>query len=507
MSDKILISTIKILFIFSLISMLVTNSFSQESILNGTSSAGVVGAPVKFNCDYNDVLGMPGVEVMMHYGNQADTVFNDIPMTLMDEDPYYSFTYETDILFQNTLDILCYYFSAREESLLVTQSPFNADDIFPPPTYSYADMIEDPEGDTLPGTGGGWLDITRSGITYSDSRIYAYMSNATGEWPTSQGYDTYFFYCFGFIDTSSTNVWFFSMVYVDIPFIASPGLYKLSLIDTSFYRIGDIDYDISDSNLHMSCSIDDLVSDPDWNGWPQADYMVSERVTFTASSFNIYINDFTFPTFFEPETQFLDFNDNTSPDIFDYTVTGDEDTGLEAIINYCDPDNDLPLVRQLNFDQEFYNMGSFDHFYSDTSEFEYILSWPGYGWHYFYFQFSDGLDTLQTMLDSVYFAPTGVDDGIPLSDEFILHQNYPNPFNGCTSISFEIKQAGKVDLSVYDIAGKFVVKLINEYLKPGFHSIIWDGYTNSKQSLSSGVYFYKLKVGCKSVTRKMFYIK
>lgn len=502
-----LILVIKVLFILT--GLLVANSFARESILDGTSSAGVIGAPVKFNCDFYDLLGMPGVEVTMYYKSQSDTVFDDIPMTLMDEDPYYSFTYETDILFQNNPDILHYYFSAQEGSLLVTQSPFNADDIFPPPAYIYADMVDDPEGDTLPGTNGGWLDLTGGGMTYSDSKIYAYLSNSTGDWPTSQGYDTYFIYLLGFVDTSSTGVFVYSMVYIDIPFFASPGLYKINLVDTSFYQIGDIDYAISDGNLHMSCNIDDLVNDPDWNGWPEAGFLVSDGLTLTIniSSFDIYFNDFTFPTFFEPETQFLDFNDNASPEIFDYLVAGDEDTGIEAVINYYDPDNNLPLLRRFNFDQELYDMGSFDHIYSDTSEFEYISSWPGYGWHYFYFEFSDGLETLQTPLDSVYLVPTGIDNGIPLADEFILYQNYPNPFNGRTSISFELAHGSQVNLSVYDITGRYVAQVLDEYLKPGFHSIIWDGHNDLGQSLASGVYFYKLKIGDKSIARKMVYIK
>lgn len=481
---------------------------AQQSLFSGCSSASIVYQPVLFNCDFYDPIGIPGVEVALHYRWQADDYFTELTMQLMDEMPYYMFTYETEVSFPYSPGILEYYFSACMDSFKATQSPENSSDQFPPASYKYAPFADEPQGDTLPGTIGGWLDLTGSGMTYSDSKIYGYLSNATGDWPTNQGFDTYFIYCLGFIDTTLTDVWFFTMIYAQVPFILEPGLYKVNLMDTLFYQIGDIVYDISDGKLHMSCDIVDLVNDPDWQGWPeQASFVISEGVTLTILSYNVSINDFTFPTFFEPETQFLDFGDNAPPEIFDYWVAGSEDVGMEAVINYCDPDNNLPIVRRFYFDWGVYDMGSYDHIYSDTSEFEYISGWPGEGWHYFHFEFSDGSDTVHTPTDSIYLMPTGVDGDITLASEFILHQNYPNPFNAFTSINFEILHTGRINLSVYDLAGRCVVLLLDEYLEPGPYSVVWDGKDNAERLLSSGVYFYRLKTAGHNITRKMVYLK
>src|SRR5690606_1866588 len=90
---------------------------------------------------------------------------------------------------------------------------------------------------------------------------------------------------------------------------------------------------------------------------------------------------------------------------------------------------------------------------------------------------------------------------------FSLHQNYPNPFNPTTSIRFEIPSSvrgerSKVKLSVYDIAGKEVVVLVNSELQPGVYEYGFDG-----SGLGSGVYFYKLTTNTFSETKRMVLVK
>ena len=99
----------------------------------------------------------------------------------------------------------------------------------------------------------------------------------------------------------------------------------------------------------------------------------------------------------------------------------------------------------------------------------------------------------------------------PISSEvpesFRLHQNYPNPFNPVTKIRFEIPssvsgQKSEVRLSVYDIAGKEVARLVNEELQPGIYEYDFNG-----KGLSSGMYFYRLEAGSFVGTRKMVLVK
>ena len=76
--------------------------------------------------------------------------------------------------------------------------------------------------------------------------------------------------------------------------------------------------------------------------------------------------------------------------------------------------------------------------------------------------------------------------------------NYPNPFNPTTTISFSIDIDSKVVLTIFNIKGQKIKTLANNEFISGFHSIIWDGYNESGDSVSSGVYLYKLNVNGKN---------
>jgi hypothetical protein len=89
-----------------------------------------------------------------------------------------------------------------------------------------------------------------------------------------------------------------------------------------------------------------------------------------------------------------------------------------------------------------------------------------------------------------------------------LAQNYPNPFNPSTSISYSITNEGNVELNVYNIKGQLVKKLFNEHQLTGNYTINWDGTDLNKRKVSSGLYFYRLKVNDKIIaTKKMIMLK
>lgn len=80
---------------------------------------------------------------------------------------------------------------------------------------------------------------------------------------------------------------------------------------------------------------------------------------------------------------------------------------------------------------------------------------------------------------------------------------YPNPFNPTTTISFSIKEKAPVELIIYNILGQKVRTLLNQPLEPGEHSIVWNGTDNKGRSVASGIYFYRMKAGNYSETKKM----
>jgi hypothetical protein len=89
-----------------------------------------------------------------------------------------------------------------------------------------------------------------------------------------------------------------------------------------------------------------------------------------------------------------------------------------------------------------------------------------------------------------------------IPNSYSLEQNYPNPFNPVTKISFEIPSAGLVELKVFDILGREVSVLTNEFKQPGSYITYFDG-----SQFASGVYFYTLRSGNFTETKKMVLIK
>jgi hypothetical protein len=82
--------------------------------------------------------------------------------------------------------------------------------------------------------------------------------------------------------------------------------------------------------------------------------------------------------------------------------------------------------------------------------------------------------------------------------EFSLAQNYPNPFNPTTVINYEQPENGFVTLKIYDILGKEITTLVNEFREAGSYNVEFNA-----SKLSSGLYFYKLQTGSFVSTKKM----
>ena len=91
--------------------------------------------------------------------------------------------------------------------------------------------------------------------------------------------------------------------------------------------------------------------------------------------------------------------------------------------------------------------------------------------------------------------------------EFALSQNYPNPFNQTTKIEFTLSKSCFVSLNIYDILGRKVRTLVSEHLSSGYKSVLWDGKNDSGKDAASGIYFYQMRVGDFSETKKLVLLK
>jgi hypothetical protein len=104
------------------------------------------------------------------------------------------------------------------------------------------------------------------------------------------------------------------------------------------------------------------------------------------------------------------------------------------------------------------------------------------------------------------FAPNKIITVNPVTDvnensiatSFNLNQNYPNPFNPSTKISYSLKKGNHVSLTVFDVLGKEVITLVNQYQNPGTHFVEFNA-----SAYMSGIYFYRIESGNFSAVRKM----
>ncbi|RKZ31700.1 hypothetical protein DRQ36_01125 [bacterium] len=94
-----------------------------------------------------------------------------------------------------------------------------------------------------------------------------------------------------------------------------------------------------------------------------------------------------------------------------------------------------------------------------------------------------------------------------LPDKFALLPSVPNPFNAATRLRFALPEDSEITLSIYDITGRSVRKLVEGETPAGYHRAVWDGRTDAGKELPSGIYFSVLKTGDRVFNRKLLLIK
>ena len=103
-----------------------------------------------------------------------------------------------------------------------------------------------------------------------------------------------------------------------------------------------------------------------------------------------------------------------------------------------------------------------------------------------------------------YVQANGPEDASLVTE---LKGNYPNPFNPTTNIEFSLKKSDRVELVIYNIAGQKVKTLVSGEMKADTHRITWNGTDDRGNTVSSGIYFYKLQTTEYTKTRKMLMLK
>jgi len=107
-----------------------------------------------------------------------------------------------------------------------------------------------------------------------------------------------------------------------------------------------------------------------------------------------------------------------------------------------------------------------------------------------------------------WFGVVGIEDKAPfVSANFSLSQNWPNPITSVTTINYYLPKNCEAALDVYDVSGRLIETITEGRKSAGTHSVIWDGRDAKGKELPSGIYFYTLRAGGFTVTRKMVVVR
>jgi len=507
------------IFVTILFCSITLNSQTANVWQNPCNSAAIPEQIMLINVDI-DSLNLDSCITKNFYSTDDQQSWFESEMTLLTE-LNYTTTFEDTILlpdsgrvFYGLQTIYPTYIDTIFDTLFYTMSAKNIDDIFPPTDNFLTELCEEKIGDAYQWVEKPFLDLTEIRISFSENKFYCLLDNNDNQWPFYEPpswLPPWYVYGFGFYNPESTDSVGYAMVYVNIPTMGTPGLYKVNT-DSTFSRISDIDYQIQNEKLYMACNIEDLTSDPNFGPWPnECGGLICGAGTLTINVYPfITLNDRSHPCIFYPTIFQQDIGINEPPQLSELTFQAVSDT-IVFNINYSDSNNNLPVVRKLIIENKTeFNFTSLDHYYQDGSEFYVRVPIQEVENSSVYAEFSDGADTVQSNV--ITFV--GVDEN---NAELTCIQlsNYPNPFSNFTTISFfNTKPTKNTKVKIYNIKGQLVKCLeCGESLStkaPMYrdYSINWDGTDeNGNKQLPNGIYFYKLSTKDKTIVKKMIILK
>ena len=94
-----------------------------------------------------------------------------------------------------------------------------------------------------------------------------------------------------------------------------------------------------------------------------------------------------------------------------------------------------------------------------------------------------------------------------LPGELSLHSNFPNPFNPITTIQYSLPEDALVNVTIYDMMGRIVKRLVNSSQTAGFKSVRWNATNNRNEPVSAGLYIYTIQAGEFRQSKKMVLLK
>ena len=121
---------------------------------------------------------------------------------------------------------------------------------------------------------------------------------------------------------------------------------------------------------------------------------------------------------------------------------------------------------------------------------------------YFADELSEYSDTLSIVLEQLHN-----DSDVQSPSSFKLYSNYPNPFNPNTEIGYSIPEDTFVSITIYDVQGRSVKSLVNQNQDAGIYLTNWNAKNEQGVLVPAGMYYYTIRAGDFTQTKKMILLK
>ncbi|MBC8184645.1 T9SS type A sorting domain-containing protein [candidate division KSB1 bacterium] len=115
---------------------------------------------------------------------------------------------------------------------------------------------------------------------------------------------------------------------------------------------------------------------------------------------------------------------------------------------------------------------------------------------------ADNVDSARAIIEYIKMITEVNQETGKIPTQYSLEQNYPNPFNSSTTICYQLPKPGKVNISIYNVAGQLVETLVDENKNTGYFSVIWQA-----TRIGTGMYFCRIEANDFSDVKKIMVMK
>ena len=306
------------------------------------------------NVDIADELALANPEGYVYLSTDNQNTWISSNATPINNEGYEN-TWESTILNDGSQNV-SWYISAAVDSeplgfdygrIIVSQSPYNENNSFPPASSLYATLATDETGDASSDQ-----DITNLKATYSDDKAFVSMGISGGCCDTGGFFGPWYLYGVALVNPEAEDAVAYAIGYADGGFgQLTSGVYKITGdLQTgevsNFELIGNVDVNTSGSNMQAATNLSTIVNDSDWGTWPNSyEGFIALGVTVEAGldglDIAIELKDQTSPGLMLLTTQSQ--NNNIDCELSNLTYEADINTWN---VNYIDEDGNLPWFKQ-----------------------------------------------------------------------------------------------------------------------------------------------------------------